>query len=123
MACLCRIFNKEDPDSSAILKAGADLIVRQLPIWDESKGNIDFYYWYYGSYVMWQMSGSYWSKWQKSMLDSIVKNQKTGTGCERGSWDPQVDPWGDDGGRVYSTAINVLCLEVYYRYDHIMGAR
>jgi hypothetical protein len=34
---------------------------------------------------------------------------------EHGSWDP-VDPWGSAGGRVYSTAINALTLEVYYRY-------
>jgi hypothetical protein len=32
-----------------------------------------------------------------------------------GSWDP--DPlWGGYGGRVYSTAVGALCLEVYYRY-------
>ncbi len=28
-----------------------------------------------------------------------------------------LDPWGDEGGRVYSTALMTMCLEVYYRYD------
>jgi hypothetical protein len=37
---------------------------------------------------------------------------------EHGSWDP-VDPWGSAGGRVYSTAINALTLQVYYRYRKI----
>ena len=32
-----------------------------------------------------------------------------------GSWDP--DPvWGGYGGRIYSTSLGALCLEVYYRY-------
>ena len=36
-------------------------------------------------------------------------------GCQRGSWAP-TDRWGDRGGRIYSTALAVLTLEVYYRY-------
>ena len=41
--------------------------------------------------------------------------------CEDGSWDPAVDKWGSIGGRVYATAINVLTLEVYYRYPRAIG--
>ena len=36
-----------------------------------------------------------------------------------GSWDP-AGAWGEDGGRVYSTAILVLTLEAYYRYTKIV---
>ncbi|RKY14435.1 MAG: hypothetical protein DRP63_08530, partial [Planctomycetota bacterium] len=36
-------------------------------------------------------------------------------GCADGSWDP-VGKWGMVGGRVYSTALNALTLEIYYRY-------
>jgi hypothetical protein len=43
-------------------------------------------------------------------------------GASRGSWDP-IGPWGFSGGRVYSTAIGVLCLEVYFRYAKVLGAR
>jgi hypothetical protein len=39
-----------------------------------------------------------------------------------GSWDP-VGAWGRDGGRVYSTALCALILEVYYRYNNVPGAR
>ena len=35
---------------------------------------------------------------------------------------PAVDRWGFAGGRVYATAINVLTLEVYYRYENVFGA-
>ena len=37
---------------------------------------------------------------------------------EHGSWDT-LDPWSEHGGRVYTTAINALTLEVYYRYAKI----
>ena len=56
------------------------------------------------------------------MVGAIIELQET-EGCARGSWDPRVDPWGDHGGRVYATALCTLCLEVFYRYDRILGAR
>ncbi len=119
---LCRVFLGEDPEKSVALRGGADLLRKQLPLWDEKEGTIDYYYWYYGSYCMFQMAGADWDKWQERMLDAVVKTQRT-DGCEKGSWDPQFDPWGHRGGRVYSTAIMTLCLEVYYRYDRVLGAR
>ena len=39
-----------------------------------------------------------------------------------GSWNP-VGPWGEDGGRVYSTAMMTMCLDVYYRYPRVFGTR
>ncbi len=122
VALLCRIFMGEEPDKSAAVKGGADRLLKQLPLWDEKEGTIDFYYWYYGSYAMYQIGGSEWDKWQQKMLDAVVKSQRQ-EGCEQGSWDPQYDPWGARGGRVYSTAIMTLCMEVYYRYDRVLGAR
>ena len=37
-------------------------------------------------------------------------------GADRGSWDPAGFVYGRHGGRVYTTAMGALCLEVYYRY-------
>ena len=49
--------------------------------------------------------------------------RKDGIYCTyKGSWDPK-GPWGPDGGRVYSTAMMALCLEVYYRYDRVFGTK
>jgi hypothetical protein len=33
-----------------------------------------------------------------------------------GSWDPDDSRWGRYGGRIYTTALATLTLEVYYRY-------
>jgi len=122
VAMMCRVFLGEDPEKSAALRAGADLLRKQMPLWDEAEGTIDYYYWYYGSYSMFQMGGQDWNKWQSKMIDAVVKTQRR-DGDEQGSWDPQFDPWGHRGGRVYSTAIMTLCLEVYYRYDRVIAGR
>ena len=39
---------------------------------------------------------------------------------ERGSWDP-IDAWSPEGGRIYSTTLNCLSMEVYYRYGRVIG--
>ena len=81
-----------------------------MPDW----GNQDFYYWYYGTLVMFQMGGDYWKQWNKAMRDMLVSNQRKG-GPDDGSWDPN-GKYGQRAGRAFSTAVGALCLEVYYRY-------
>ena len=48
-------------------------------------------------------------------------------GCLSGSWDPFKDQWGEYGGRIYTTALGALSLQVYYRYatqeDRTSGLR
>jgi hypothetical protein len=41
-----------------------------------------------------------------------------GDGNFKGSWDPN-GVWGEDGGRVYSTAILVLTLQADYRHARL----
>ena len=105
------------------LEAGAALLRNKVPDWSEEKGRIDYYYWYYGSYAMYQMGGKDWKIWKTAMEKAVVENQRKDEGCNRGSWDPKNDPWGHSGGRVYSTALLTLCLEVFYRYDNVLGSR
>jgi hypothetical protein len=52
------------------------------------------------------------------MVHALTPNQKrSGTdGCQVGSWDPSVERWGFEGGRVYATAMNALTLETPSRY-------
>jgi hypothetical protein len=120
---LSRIFLGEDPRTSDMIRKGTDLCLRALPRWDPDDGSIDMYYWYYGTLAMYQVGGTPWKKWNEAMKEAIVDHQHPkGSGARDGSWDP-IDPWGPDGGRVYSTACMVLCLEVYYRYDRVIGAR
>jgi hypothetical protein len=121
VALLSRFFMGQDPKTKPVMAAAANTMLKTPPIWNEADGSIDMYYWYYGSFAMFQMGGDMWSQWNKKMLDAVVKTQRK-DGNFKGSWDPK-GVWGEDGGRVYSTAIMVLCLEVYYRYSRILGGR
>lgn len=70
----------------------------------------NFYYWYYGTLALYQYGGEPWAKWNERVRDLLVGEQEAD-----GSWDPK-GPWGPYGGRIYSTALATLSLEVYYRY-------
>ncbi len=119
---LCRIFmGQSDTKEFPILKKHSDLMARTLPEWDPDGFGNDMYYWYYGTYAMFQMGGSPWKKWESALKDTALENQRK-DGDAAGSWDPN-GPWGFAGGRVYSTAMMALCIEVYFRYPNITGAR
>ena len=132
VALLCRIFMTDtdkvkrwrDHPQYEMLKKQADLILRKLPEWDEAGGSCDFYYWYYATFAMNQWGGEHWKTWQKEIEKTMVKNQRMENPEDNfyGSWDP-VGPWGEEGGRVYTTATGALILEVYYRYANVLGAR
>jgi hypothetical protein len=118
VSVVSRIFlHRKRPDPALASTLAAD-----LPAW--TPGDVDFYYWYYGSLALFRYDGpdgAMWKKWNEPMKNALVTNQKTRrSGCENGSWDPTVDRWGFEGGRVYATAINALTLEVYYRYTILL---
>ncbi|MEZ6017730.1 MAG: prenyltransferase/squalene oxidase repeat-containing protein [Planctomycetota bacterium] len=124
VALLCRVFMGESPESNPLLARHAEVLRRVLPVWtpeSRGKGN-DMYYWYYGSYAMYQLGGEHWRAWSKALKPAVVGSQRQEGGAARGSWDP-LGPWGWSGGRVYSTALMALCLEVEFRYGRILGAR
>lgn len=125
---LCRFLMHQDPKDNKIMEKSANTMLSKPPVWNEKDGSIDMYYWYYASYAMYQYGGKYWDTWAKKLTDAAIKTQHRdgNPGFKgpnfKGSWDP-VDPWGDEGGRVYSTAIMVLCLEAYYRYGKVSFAK
>ena len=121
VALLSRIFLGQTPEEYPILKTQADLLKRTPPEWDPEGFGCDMYYWYYGTYAMFQLGGGYWKSWNQAMKKAVLESQRK-DGDEKGSWDP-VGPWGHSGGRVYSTAMMTLCLEVYFRYSQVLGAR
>jgi hypothetical protein len=118
---LCRFFLGQDPGKTPAMVKHADLMLKTLPVWDPEALGCDMYYWYYGSYAMFQMGGRHWKAWNKAMKTAVLESQRQ-DGAHYGSWDA-VGPWGMKGGRVYSTATMVLCLEVYFRYGKVLGAR
>lgn len=72
------------------------------------------YYWYYATMAMMHMRSSSWPQWNEKMRDLLVKSQKH-DGKLDGSWDADTK-YGPHGGRIYTTSMATLTLEVYYRY-------
>ncbi|MHC4916910.1 MAG: prenyltransferase/squalene oxidase repeat-containing protein [Planctomycetota bacterium] len=127
VAMVCRQFMGE-PNSSQPLIKGAAYLKGFVPDWNSAAGgaklqggDAGFYYWYYGTLCMFQMGGDSWKAWNPAMKKTMLENQRKGgpmdgsTDDVDGSWDPQS--WIDRyGGRVMTTALGALTLEVYYRY-------
>ena len=72
------------------------------------------YYWYYATLSLYQVQGTAWQRWNEALTGELLATQHR-DGKLAGTWDPDA-VWGGYGGRVYSTALSALCLEVYYRY-------
>ena len=87
-------------------------------------GANDAYCWYYCSLALMQLQGEPWQKWNDKMRDYLLKRQTT-KGDAAGSWEPAQDRYGqrNSTGRVYTTAMSTLTLEVYYRYLPLYGRR
>ncbi|MHC4661621.1 MAG: prenyltransferase/squalene oxidase repeat-containing protein [Planctomycetota bacterium] len=118
VSVLCRIFCGQRTNHPKI-KQGVKLLLENLPEYNKPKNNkVNFYYWYYGTYAMFQIGGSAWKKWAPAMKSAVLGGQRTGRICQDGSWDP-IGEWGIVGGRVYATAINALTLEIYWRLARV----
>jgi hypothetical protein len=113
----CRVLLGETPVTQPIMKLQADLIVSKPPK-ALNDGSIDHYYWYYASNAMYQMGGEHWKRWRRFLHEAVVKTQRQ-DGNFKGSWDPD-GAWGEDGGRIYSTAMAVLALQSEYRYAKLL---
>ena len=97
------------PDFPAAREA-ADYLAAELP----DARNENYYYWYYATLGLHQLQGPAWIRWNQAMRSVLLAKQHK-DGPLAGSWDP--DPiWGTYGGRIFTTSLGALCLEVYYRY-------
>jgi hypothetical protein len=111
-AWVCRQFLGAGGPGRSSDEAAAYLLTH-LP----SKDTYNLYYWYYGTLAMHQHGGRDWEEWNRTVRDAVVQLQSR-SGHADGSWDPQLSQgrYDSKGGRIYSTALATLTLEVYYRY-------
>jgi hypothetical protein len=107
------------PVSPAAAEEAQRMLLNNLP--GASEENV--YYWYYATLAMYQLRGDgddagiqarAWTKWNEALKQQLCSTQVP-QGPNSGSWNPTC-VWGGYGGRVYSTALACMCLEVYYRY-------
>jgi hypothetical protein len=112
---LCRLYLGTGPRNTGI-RSGVQYLKLQAP-----PGSISsIYYYYYASQVMHHVGGSVWEEWNPKMRDLLIAKQDKGTTKGhphlKGSWSPAGDAHGGAGGRMMTTSLSVLTLEVYYRH-------
>ncbi|MCW8133994.1 MAG: terpene cyclase/mutase family protein, partial [Planctomycetota bacterium] len=116
-AALTRLFVGGEKPSAPGVAGPCNLMKKAENLPTENKARFNLYYWYYGTLVTFQKGGENWKLWNEAMRAALPNAQRK-DGDFDGSWDPYfTEPTGYIyGGRVQSTALGALCLEVYYRY-------
>jgi hypothetical protein len=109
-ALVCRHFLELAP-SDELLEEATEFLLGELP----QPAQPNLYYWYYGTLALFYVQGPAWDEWNAAMQQQLLRLQRA-DGSLAGSWNADCCVWGCYGGRVYSTALATLCLEVYYRY-------
>ena len=91
------------------VELGAQYLIGEKP------SKTDMYFNYYATLVLHHRSDEDWPKWNVELRDYLINTQDNGASHSSGSW-YFADQHGSVGGRLYTTAMAVMTLEVYYRY-------
>jgi hypothetical protein len=112
---LCRLYLGTGTRNSGI-RAGVERLKKAAP----PTGMASMYYYYYATQVMHHVGGPDWDFWNARMRPMLVNKQDTGNTPKhphlKGSWAPAGDVHAGSGGRLMSTSLSLLTLEVYYRH-------
>jgi hypothetical protein len=98
--------------SAAALDEAINSLAKEPP----STREINLYYWYYATLALHRaqhaspQAAAAWHRWNDALTRTLLATQQ-----QDGSW-PTTCIWGGYGGRVYTTSLAAMCLEVYYRY-------
>lgn len=96
----------------AALREAIDSLLAEPP----STAQVNLYYWYYATLALHRAqhvtpeAGAAWQRWNDALTRTLLATQN-----KDGSW-PETCIWAGYGGRVFTTALGAMCLEVYYRY-------
>jgi hypothetical protein len=106
---LCRQYLQAwGPQNPRMITAVENWLVKNTPT---KTRNV--YYYYYATQVLHHFGGQTWKKWNDETRDYLVKGQ-VAEGPQMGSWSPAGHA--HCAGRLMVTSLNILTLEVYYRY-------
>lgn len=112
---LSRMYMEWKKDNPTLEKAVAHLGKLGPDTRVKQETEADMYYNYYATQVMRHRGGDPWEKWNPVMRDFLVETQAK-DGYEGGSWYFSHGHASEAGGRLYTTAMAVMTLEVYYRH-------
>lgn len=107
---LMRLF-RGMPNSHPMLLEGATFLSKS------TRPASDAYFNYYSTLLLFHIGGPFWEPWNNQMREHLIYSQEQ-SGHAAGSWFFE-DPYGREGGRLYTTAMCAMTLEVYYRFAPI----
>ena len=111
---LCRYYvDGWGPNNPGMAAGVSYLLKSQQP----TKTYKDIYYYYYATQVMHFFEGKEWYEtWNPAMRDLLIDLQVGQGKKEAGSWDADGEHIGRSCGRLGTTCMTLLTLEVYYRH-------
>ncbi len=123
---LCRYYIDNWRPAHAGFAEGTKGLMRRAPTVTQ-KPAMDLYYYYYATQVVRFHGGDEWKTWnegpkqpdgtRKGGVPDWFISLQVRTPQNRGSWDPERGWIGQDCGRLGTTCLSLLTLEVYYRYS------
>lgn len=111
---LCRYYTGWGPNHPGL----QDGVKKYMTSWMPMPNRYDMYYYYYATQVTHFHEGEAWHKdWNPRMRDMLVKMQVPESNKDLGgSWDADGGMIGSHCGRLGTTCLAILTLEVYYRH-------
>jgi hypothetical protein len=103
-------WKRDNPD----LIAGSKYLMENLPPENSDKLGLIYYY-YYATQVLHHLEGPDFDLWNHRMREHLIRTQEKQY-HQTGSWNPEGTSWGHRGGRLYSTSLALMTLQVYYRH-------
>jgi hypothetical protein len=101
--------------SDSRLKKSLDYLSEAPASWEQTHNGQSLLLWQNQAHVLYRAGGVYWQKWANPLTDTLRKNQSAD-----GYWNPppssRIEVRYGEAGRVYTTSMAVLTLELLYRY-------
>lgn len=113
---LSYLFTTHSPDRDRFERQAALLRDREpVPLAGGGFDN-DLYFAYFGSMALLQAGEEKkWIAWYEPLKRRLLEGQLSG-----GNWPISFDKWAGHGGRIYTTAMSALVLEVTWRYPRLL---
>lgn len=118
-ALYCRLVLQQAVGTK-LVEPAADEAAAELLAAPPTAERVNLYYWYYATLALHhrqlanEKATAAWRTWNDAMIATLMQTQVS-SGDDAGSWNSNT-LWGGYGGRIYTTAMATMCLEVYYRY-------
>jgi hypothetical protein len=105
---LCRMYLGRSQEHKGMIRG-----MNNLSNWGPDSS--EMYYSYYATQAMHHWGEGRWEKWNSVMREQLIASQVQ-TGDAAGSWMTDRSHGAQNGGRLYTTCLSIMTLEVYYRY-------